>query len=149
MNILFDVNVVVDVLGKSDDFVASYSSYDVTLARGFTPFISVSSVNDIVYVLQARKYLSKKQARDSVGSLLIAFDVLDTIPSDCDQANDSEMADFEDALIAYSAFRNNIDFIITRNKRDFVASPVPALTPEEFLHIYKPDNLEYEEVVLG
>ena len=36
--------------------------------------------------------------------------------------------------------------IVTRNKRDFAKSPVPALTPEEFVSAYKPVDMEYELV---
>lgn len=142
MKILYDANVVVDILGKSEDFFHSYVSYDVALAKGFIPYTTVSSVTDIVYVLGARKCLSKKQARGSVDGLMEMFDLLDTLPADCKRANESDMDDFEDALIAYAAERNGIDFIITRNKKDFLKSPVPALTPEEFVAIYKPECQE-------
>ena len=52
----------------------------------------------------------------------------------------------EDDLIACSAKRNDVDVIVTRNKRDFAKSPVPALTPEEFVSAYKPVDMEYELV---
>lgn len=48
--------------------------------------------------------------------------------------------------IACSAKRNDVDVIVTRNKRDFAKSPVPALTPEEFVSAYKPVDMEYELV---
>ena len=146
MKILYDANVVVDIFGKSEDFFHSYISYDVALTKGFVQYATVSSVSDIVYVLAARKYLSKRQARSSIAGLMEMFDLLDALPADCKRANESDMDDFEDALIAYAAERNGIDFIITRNKKDFLKSPVPALTPKEFVAIYKPECLEYEMV---
>lgn len=148
MKILFDVNVVVDILEKSEDFFYSYVSYDTAIEKGFTPCIPVSSVSDIVYVLGARNYVSKKKARESISGIMVMFDLIDAIPADCAQASESEMPDFEDALIAFSAERNGVDFIVTRNKKDFRKSPVPALTPQEFVAIYKPDCLEYEMVDL-
>ena len=41
--------------------------------------------------------------------------------------------DYEDAVVAAAAKKAKCAFIITRNKRDFVNSPVPALTPGEFM----------------
>jgi hypothetical protein len=41
--------------------------------------------------------------------------------------------DFEDALQVAFAEANALDVIVTRNVTDFGGSPVPALTPEEFL----------------
>jgi hypothetical protein len=43
------------------------------------------------------------------------------------------MEDFEDAIVSHCADRMNIDYIITRNGKDFTASPVHAITPENFL----------------
>jgi predicted nucleic acid-binding protein len=43
------------------------------------------------------------------------------------------MPDFEDAVIAAVAQREGADYIVTRNTKDFIASPVPAITPEDFL----------------
>ena len=43
------------------------------------------------------------------------------------------MTDFEDAVQASAATVAEIDCIVTRNKRDFRKSPVPAVLPEEFL----------------
>lgn len=43
------------------------------------------------------------------------------------------MNDFEDALQAAAALACDAAFIITRNEKDFAASPVQALAPEAFL----------------
>lgn len=46
------------------------------------------------------------------------------------------MRDFEDALQVAAAMACGAQFIVTRNERDFKASPVPALSPEAFLRLY-------------
>ena len=48
-------------------------------------------------------------------------------------AEASAMTDFEDAVQASAAAVAGIDFIVTRNKRDFRQSPVPAVLTEELL----------------
>jgi predicted nucleic acid-binding protein len=53
--------------------------------------------------------------------------------SDVFSAIASDFYDFEDALISAVAAREKADFIITRNKKDFKNSKVPAASPEEFL----------------
>jgi len=40
---------------------------------------------------------------------------------------------FEDAIIATTAQSETAEYIITRNIKDFTQSPVPALTPSDFL----------------
>jgi hypothetical protein len=43
------------------------------------------------------------------------------------------ISDFEDAAVAVVAKASSSSFIVTRNVGDFVASPVPAITPSDFL----------------
>ena len=47
--------------------------------------------------------------------------------------SDDNLPDFEDGLQYYSAIENQIDVIITRNKKDFRNSKIPVLTAKEFL----------------
>ena len=42
-------------------------------------------------------------------------------------------ADFDDAVVAATAERAGCTSVITRNVKDFAGSPVPVLTPQEFL----------------
>jgi hypothetical protein len=42
------------------------------------------------------------------------------------------MNDFEDALVSAIARRCHIDYIVTRNTRDYRESPVRALSPQAF-----------------
>jgi hypothetical protein len=43
------------------------------------------------------------------------------------------MSDFEDAVVAATTESSECTSIITRNVTDFIKSPIPAMTPEEFL----------------
>lgn len=44
-----------------------------------------------------------------------------------------EMKDFEDAVQIASAQADDLDFIITRDVKDYEKSPVKVLTPAEFV----------------
>lgn len=148
MKVLFDTCVVIDILGKTAFVADSFAAYDVAVFKKMDVCLSVSSTTDIVYLLHSRGCLSKQASRDMARQLDVLFDVLDVTASDSRQAAKSDMPDYEDALIAYSALRQNVDFIVTRNKKEFTRSPVPALTPTEFVAIYKPTCLNYDEVEL-
>lgn len=146
MKVCLDANIVIDVVGASPDMLTSYAAWDVCLTRGYEVSIPASSLQTIVYVVPARKFKSKSKARETMAFLMDDCTLLDLAVSDCKLAFESPMSDFEDALIAYAALRHNVDLIITRNKKDFGRSPVPAMTPEEFLAAYKPDGIFYREV---
>lgn len=146
MKVLFDTCVVVDLLGKTQFFKEAFVAYDVALFKKMDVCLSVSSTTDIVYLLHSRGFADREKARRAAAALFDQFDILDNTASDMRLAAESEMSDYEDALIAYSALRNDIDFIITRNVKDFVFSPVPALMPSAFVDLHKPSCLGYEEI---
>lgn len=148
MKILIDTNVVLDIWGRTEDFEHSFTAFDVALVNEFELCIAASMAPSIVYLLSARKLASRKEARAVFGTIMELADVIDVTESDCREAHVSEFHDFEDALIAYAARRNGVDLIVTRNKRDFARSPVPALTPREFVAAFKPAGYEYELVEL-
>ena len=43
------------------------------------------------------------------------------------------MPDIEDAHQVQSALEGPCDLIVTRNCKDFAASPIPVISPEDFL----------------
>lgn len=45
------------------------------------------------------------------------------------------MTDFEDAVTSEAAEAADVEFIVTRNTSDFVASSIYAVLPEQFLEI--------------
>lgn len=148
MKVLFDTNVIVDIWGETEDFFHSYVAYDLCVYKGFDPVIATSMMPDFAYLLTARKLIGKHDAREAFGRIMTLFDVLDVTASDCLNAYESKMPDLEDAIIAFAAKRHGVDFIVTRDKRGFKLSPVPALSPQEFVEIYKPTCLDYELVDL-
>lgn len=148
MKVLFDACVVIDILGKTSFFKDAFSAYDVALFKKMDVCLSASSTTDIVYVLASRGFMSRENARNLALDLFELFDIVDTTKSDVRMASESVMEDYEDALIAYAALRSGVDFIITRNTKDFEHSPVPVMAPDSFVSLYKPTCLEYEEVPL-
>ena len=74
------------------------------------------------------------------------FDILDVTASDCQQAVDSAMSDFEDAVIAASAQRNGVDLMISRDEHGFDGAPIASMTPFDFMRHFKPANIEYDEI---
>jgi hypothetical protein len=69
--------------------------------------------------------------------MLKVVTLVDTKAVDIQEAICLNFSDFEDAVIAATALREGVSYIITRNTSDFIGSPVPAITPTEFLIIYK------------
>jgi hypothetical protein len=62
-------------------------------------------------------------------------------------ALESYFSDFEDAIQSFASNLNGMDFIITRNTKDYKNSDVVAITPTDFLNRFnKKTEKDYEEL---
>lgn len=97
-------------------------------------YITASSATDIHYLI--RKHLhSTEKAKSTMGKLHESFYILDITSKDCIGALQSEIKDYEDAVVSCCAIRNQIDYIVTRNIKDFELSKIKAILPDDFMKI--------------
>jgi predicted nucleic acid-binding protein len=132
MKLLIDTNIILDVLMKRADFYDKSSRVlklcEINKAEGF---LSATSVTDVHYFL--RKAVSHDQVRETMKTLLAIIDVAAVTKADIHHAFSYDMADYEDAVQTACAKRIGADYIVTRNQKDFLASPVKAVAPDFFL----------------
>ncbi len=134
MKLVFDTNVIVDVLTMREPFAGTSKKAMATVARpGVFGAMTANSMTDIFYLLRKHQP-NKALLKQSLIGLMDYLEVLDTTRSLCRLALQSVMVDFEDALVAESARMWSADCIVTRDPRGFADSPVKAVTPDELLH---------------
>ena len=132
MKALIDTNVILDVLCKR----AGFYEHAVQILKccevgKITGVISALTIPNIVYIM--RKELDSQTTKDVVEKLQLLFSVADLKAEDIKKALALDFSDFEDALQSVCAQRVRADYLVTRNKKDFAASPVPAIEPAELL----------------
>ena len=133
MKVLFDSNVIIDAIsarplsnGSSRDLFCLVASSKVD------GYLVSKQITDIHYTL--RKYIpSETRRREFISFLLSAFHIVSLEKEDLQNALALGMDDYEDAVLASSASRCGLDFIVSANQKDFLSSPVPAFLPEEAL----------------
>ena len=135
MRILVDTNIIIDALTGREPFrEAAEQVFLIAANRAEDMYITASSVTDIYYLV--RKHLhSTEQSKDVMSKLFELFYILDVTSGDCMDALASEIKDYEDAVVACCAYRSQIDYIVTRNIKDYAASKVRAISPEKFVEI--------------
>ena len=129
--VFLDTNVVIDLLAKRDPFYqAAVSIFTLAYNKKITLFVS-----PMTYATAA--YLLRKQGKEQMKLLLRNFRQLSKVSvaneKVVDDALASDFSDYEDALQYYSALTKNVEFIVTRNTKDFMHATIPVLTPDEFL----------------
>ena len=133
MKILIDTNVIIDAFTDRSPFAKTSGSVLFAVEQGVvTGYVVPNGLIDVYYHIRHILH-SKKKARKYVEVILNFFRVLDSTESDCQKAFESGREDFEDAVLMETAHRNHIDYIVTRNVKDFSHSPVPVISPAEFL----------------
>ncbi|MCR4594756.1 MAG: PIN domain-containing protein [Clostridiales bacterium] len=135
MKVLFDTCVLIDSLENRRPFSDFSNELFLKAASGeIDGFITANSVTDIFYII--RKHIGdKNKARSILSQLLSFFSVIDTTESDCRQAVFSEISDYEDAVMVESGIRTLVDYIVTRNSKDFIGSRVEIVSSEELLSL--------------
>jgi predicted nucleic acid-binding protein len=130
--VLIDTNVILDLLLERAAFVNEAQRLNDRVEAGTCrAMLCATTVTTIDYL--ARKQLGSAAARGAVSALLSLYDIAAVTRATLHQALASDMPDFEDAVLAYSAYQSGAQAIITRNLRDFAKSPVRAYTPAQFL----------------
>ena len=133
MRLLLDINVLLDVALLRPGAPAS-AGLLALCGRQHEGWLAWHSVATLAYLIERQQ--SAISGRDFIRSMLVWAEVAKTGRPDALAALDLPMRDFEDALQAAAAMACGAQFIITRNERDFKASPVPALSPDAFLLRY-------------
>jgi predicted nucleic acid-binding protein len=124
-----------DVLMNREPHVEHSSVVLKRCGKGVTGCIAASQTTDIFYLLR-KENKSDSETSAVLKKLTTNLTMLDVTGKDVNAALDSSMSDFEDALAAQVANRAKINYIVTRNPKDFKESPVSAMLPANFIDKY-------------
>jgi len=133
MKVLIDTNVILDALLMRDQWAATAQELlRIAAMDKVRGCVTASQTTDIFYIL-CRQGASEATGKAVIKTLTESVKVLDVTYADVQNALVSDMSDYEDGLLAHCAKRQKVEYVITRNEKDFAQSPVPALSPQAFL----------------
>jgi predicted nucleic acid-binding protein len=130
-HIFLDTNVVIDFLADRQPFsLQAARLFDLTIDGKVKIYISAVSYNNIYYVL--RQSLSNSTTIKLLAELAEMTEITDVTNIIIRQSLKTDFKDYEDAIQYYCAISiPQIDFIVTRNAKDFKKSILPILSPAE------------------
>ncbi len=132
--VFIDSDVTVDLLAKRENFAAAaalFQMIDDGYVDGCTTPVALANIDYIV-----TKYSNKNKARTALRALLKRISVLTMDHTTAQMAMDSEFSDFEDAMQYFAAEKGAVDFIITRNTKDYSKGSITILTAEQFIELH-------------
>ena len=127
--ILFDTNVVLDVLLDRQPFAEASASAWAAVETGISEgMLAAHTVTTIHYLV--RKEMGSIKARRIISAILRVFGVAAVDGAVVQEALQLPFTDFEDAVTAAAARMAGCECIVTRDPKGFRGSPVRPLTPE-------------------
>ena len=137
MRILIDTNVCLDILQNRQGLCTSSKNALIQASdRNDKLFITTTTVMDIMYIMR-KSIQNNNNQKNLVQTFISEFRLLKISKRNIDFGFTGLMKDFEDAVQSGCAKSHFISLILTRNIKDFVNSPVKAITPEDFLNEYQ------------
>ena len=133
MRLLFDTNIILDIaLKRAPHFMDSATVLKKIDNKTHFGFITATTITDIYYI--AKKEKGHSIAIEYISNLIQFIEIIGIDKAIILESLSNKVTDFEDAIQSSASRFNHIDFIITRNTKDFVNSEVKALTPGELLN---------------
>jgi len=137
---LIDTNVIIDWVQRRQPFSHDATQIiDLCMSKKIRGYLTAHTVLNVFYI--TRKTLTVEERRDLSRLLCNRFDIigidrtqiLDTMDAD-------KFKDLEDGLQMQCAEEMHLDYIITRDIKDFQPSKVKAIQPQDFLAIMRSDT---------
>ena len=132
--LLVDTNILIDLLADRQPF-SKFAIEIFSLAQNNKVKLFTSSHSYATAHYLLKKYMSEADLRKALISLL---DFIELVPIDTAIIKKSLLSkhkDFEDAIQIFAASAvDRVDFIVTRNLKDFKDAGITVLPPDELLN---------------
>ena len=133
MRVLFDTNIVLDLLLDRKPFVEhAQALFDRVESNELKGYLGATTVTTLDYLLS--KALSGQEAAQIIKKLLKLFEVAPVNRLVLENALEIGFVDFEDAVLHAAAFHCGVQAIVTRDEKGFQKARLPIYSPEALLN---------------
>lgn len=132
MKVLLDTNIILDLLLDRKP----YSEYAAILFSKIehseiTGYLCATTITTLHYLLA--KALKDEEALTHIRTLLSLFEIAPVNRVVLEQAIEAGFSDYEDAVLYQAANHVGVNYIVTRNTKDFRKTEIPVYDPKEFV----------------
>ncbi|MCW7466055.1 PIN domain-containing protein [Leptospira levettii] len=135
-SVYLDSDIIIDYLyAREPFFQESVQLISLIENKQIKGSISSLIVWNIFYILA--KYTNEKTARELIKEFITIIEIIPIDEKIINQGLNSSIKDFEDSIQYFAAKSKKIEYLITRNKKDYPDGEIKPLSPKEFLTIFK------------
>jgi predicted nucleic acid-binding protein len=139
MQVLFDTNVILDVLLKRDPcYPHAAKLWQAVDENGLVRYMTASIATDIYYI--ARRVGGVEKAKLAIRLCLATFQICAVDRQALELAETMQTIDFEDHVQIAGARLAGLDAIATRDLSGFTSASIPAYSPEQLVKLLNPDE---------
>ncbi len=139
--VLIDLNVILDFLNKKQHHREAAQLFQFMEEGEVEGFLAAHELVVLTDFLD-RQFTSRVKTRETVEKLLGFLQVVEVDEQVIREALQSHIPDFEDAVSEAAARLLALDYIVTRDLKDYKKGAVPAISPGEFIRLLKNEVLE-------
>lgn len=136
MKLLIDTNVILDIVFKRNDCDISMELFRQVKRTGSSAYITASSVTDIFYIIR-KETQNTDQTYVIMENIFRLVAILSVTDRDIKEAFGQKWKDFEDCVQYMSGKNSGMDYIITRNDKDYANALLPVMTPAAWIVMSK------------
>ncbi len=133
IKIFIDSDIILDLLLKRNKYLDAAKLITKIVNDQFIGYTTPIVIANIHYIMT--KLENKTKSIENIKKLRKIISLLTVDEKIIDAALELGATDFEDSIQFITAEKNKLDFIITRNKKDYKLSKIPVLDAEEFLFL--------------
>ncbi len=132
VELFVDTDIILDFLSKREPFYKHAARlFSLAEQSSIKAYVSPIIFANLYYILC--KQLGKEQAIKKLLKIKLLVSIVPVNERIIDMALTSGFTDFEDAIQYYAARASHINYLVTRNKKDYKLSDIIIMTAEEFL----------------
>lgn len=132
MRILFDTNVVLDLLLDRKPHAAAAARLVTAVERKeLAGLLCATSVTTLDYLIA--RAVGRDEARQAIRTLLRIFEVAAVTRAVLEAALEIDLTDYEDAVLHEAGRGAQAEAIVTRNAPDFEGVPLSIFSPAELV----------------
>ncbi|MES2837839.1 MAG: PIN domain-containing protein [Bacteroidota bacterium] len=133
IKVFVDTNILIDLLADRKPFskfaIEIFNKAENKKVKLYTSSHSIATTH---YLL--KKYIEEKELRSILYNLMEYINVISVDTDILKKGLKSKHKDFEDAIQIISAYTvDRIDYIVTRNIKDFKDSEISVISPDELV----------------
>jgi predicted nucleic acid-binding protein len=130
LKIVFDTNIILDVLLNRESFVELSANLVSSVEnKKIEGYLCATTITTLDYLIS--KETTKNKARVEMRKLLSIFNISEVNLKVLELSINSEFKDFEDAVQYFSGECSSVDGLVTRNTKDYKKAKLPIYTPDE------------------